>query len=123
MRLLTMTLFLLLASGSSLGMTMPTANSGPCRVTGGAKLLAASGGAGALCSAIERAAKKRAPAAKFTVDVRVRSPASMTAVVRLADGRLLPEQTMAVSDAAIGRSAVERFARAIAEQVHGAGHR
>lgn len=89
----------------------------PCRVTGAAKLPAATGGSEALCGAIKAAARRRAVESAFSVEVRVISSSALEAVVRMADGRVLPSQNMAVSDARLDRSALDRFAEAIADQV------
>src|SRR5688500_18048913 len=82
-----------LANGSACAMNAPSA-AGPaaCRVVNGDKLPASSGGADALCAAIEKAAQ-----ARFGVEVRVISEHSLAATVTMADGRSLPEQRLDIS--------------------------
>ncbi|MDQ3144447.1 MAG: hypothetical protein M3Q57_06155 [Pseudomonadota bacterium] len=96
---------------------------GPCRVIGAAKLPAASGGADALCSAIEHAVSTASPSAGYSVEVQVLSPSSLAATIRTGDGRVLPVQKMAVSDAKLTKGSIERFARAIAMALAQAGER
>ena len=81
------------------------------------------GGPDAICAAIQAAAQKEAPGASFSVEVRVLSASSLAAIVRLADGRTLPEQKMAVSDRQLGRGSIDRFAAAIAAEIGRAGSR
>ena len=88
-----------------------------CRVDGADKTLAEAGGPQALCEAIEAAASAKAPGASFSVEIRALSSYSLAAKIRLADGRDLPEQRMAVNDRRIDRGSIERFAAAIADQV------
>jgi len=95
---------------------MTTSN---CRITGAEKLPAESGGSKVLCDAIDAAALAHVPGVHFTVDVRVLSSSMLAAVVTLNDGRKLPEQKIAVSDSALKRHSIERFADAIALQVAG----
>lgn len=93
----------------------------PCRVNGAAKLPADSGGADALCAAIEQAVSAASPGAR--VEVQVLSPYSLAATIRTADGRVLPEQKMAVSDRKLTKGSIERFARAIGAALVQAGDR
>jgi hypothetical protein len=85
-----------------------------CKVIGGDKLPAASGGPEALCKAIEQAAAARAPGVAYSAEVRVVAPSVLVATLTTADGRKLPEQKYAVMDRAITRSSFQRFAEAIA---------
>jgi len=102
--------------GSACAMNQP--NSGPgCTVDGSELLPAAAGGADSICAAIGEAARSRAPGISFTVEVRVLSASALTAVVRLSDGRTLPEQKMAVSDRQLNPASIERFAAAIAAEI------
>ncbi len=100
------------ANGSACAMNSPTAKPAVCSVVGGAKLPPESGGADALCSAIEQAA-----GSAFRVEVRVLSPSSLAASVTTADGRKLPEQRLDISDRGFTRGSFDRFARNLAEQV------
>ena len=94
-----------------------------CQVTGGELLPVETGGPDALCAAIRSAAQKQAAAVPFSVEVRVLSAASLAATVRLADGRTLAEQKMAVSDRLLNRGSIDRFAAAIAAEISRAGNR
>ena len=78
------------------------------------------GGPQALCGAIESAAAIRAPGVEFTVKIQVRSPSSLVADVKLADGTLLPAQKLTVSDRQLNKSSIDRFASAIADVIGGA---
>ena len=93
-------------------MNSPSAKPAACRVVGGAKLPAASGGADALCAAIEKAAQ-----ARFSVEVRVLSPHSLAADVIMADGRSLPEQRLDISDRELSSKSFEWFAQNLAAEV------
>ena len=103
-------------SGSACGMTTPPSKPGLCRVVGGEKLPAGSGGSGALCAAIERAMAARVPGTAHRVEVRVLSPSRLAATLTTGDGRRLPELNHAISDRALNRGSVERFAEAIAAE-------
>ena len=94
-----------------------------CRVVGGDKLPASSGGSEALCAAITRAAAAEVPARKFSVEVRVLGPSSLAATLTTAEGKKLPEQKMAISDRSLTKGSLERFAKAIVGQLAHADHR
>ena len=98
-------------------MSSATNDSAKCQVVGGDKLPAETGGATALCAAIEASAARQAPNAEFSVVVRVLSPSSLAAVVRTADGRTLPEQNYAISDRALNKTSFERFAEAVGAEL------
>ncbi len=99
------------ANGSACAMKPPSAKPAACRVVGGAKLPASSGGADALCAAVERTA-----GAAFGVEIRVLSPSSLAAIVTMADGRRLPEQRLDVSDRPLSKSSFEWFAQNLATE-------
>lgn len=103
-------------------MTAPAQAHGSCRVIGGEKLPAGSGGADAICAAIQRAAAAKAPGVRYNAEIRVLS-SSMLAANLVANGRKLPEQKFAVMDRAISASAIERFADAVATALAEAGKR
>jgi hypothetical protein len=104
------------AGGSACAMNNP--NYGPrCEVVGAELLPAEAGGADAICAAIRAAAESQAPGVSFSVEVRVQSASSLAATVRLADGRTLAEQKMAVSDRQLNRGSIDRFAAAIAAEI------
>lgn len=111
---------MLMASVSSLGsartMNSALGQSPNCRVVDGGKLPAQSGGAGALCAAIERAVSAKAPEAHFTAEVRVIS-ASRLAAKLTRDGHPLAEQKFASMDRELNGRSFERFADALAEQL------
>jgi len=111
---------LIQVNGGACAMGQPGVTTSNCRILGAEKLPAEIGGAKLLCDAIDAAAREHAPRAPFTVEVRVLSPSMLAAVVTLKDGRKLPEQKIAVSDSALKRRSLERFADAIALQVAGA---
>ena len=87
-----------------------------CRVVGGAKLPAASGGADALCAAITKAAEAAAPGGRWSVEVRVLGNSALAATLTTADGRKLPEQRFAVSDRTLSKASFERFAKSLARE-------
>jgi hypothetical protein len=88
-----------------------------CTVTGAERLPPASGGAAALCSAINRAAAVRGIRFPFTVQVRVGKNSMLMADVTLAGGARLATLHHAEMDRAIGRDSIDRFARAVAAHV------
>ena len=96
-------------------MKSPAQPAAACRVVGGEKLPAASGGADALCSAVEKALA--AQAKPVSVEVQVVQPWQLAAVVRLADGRTLPEQGYAISDSGLNARAFQEFAASVAKAV------
>ena len=102
--------------GTACAMTSPNSQSPHCRVIDGGKLPAGSGGAGALCEAIEQAVSERAPGMAFSAEVRVLSSSRLAAAL-IANGRKLPDQKFASMDHELTKSSFERFARTIAEQV------
>lgn len=87
-----------------------------CRVTGGEKLPAATGGAKAVCAAVERAVATRAPNARYTAEVKVLTPSRLSTSL-VVDGRTLPEQNFAVTDRELGEGSIRRFANSIAAEV------
>jgi len=87
-----------------------------CRVIGGEKLPPATGGADAVCAKIEKAIAERAPNVRYSAEVRVLSKSALAANL-VADGRKIPQQNFAVSDRDLSASSVERFARALAEEI------
>lgn len=87
-----------------------------CRVVGGEKLTAESGGSSALCVAVEKAIRASAPRTRYDAEVRVLSPSRLSATL-IVEGRRLPEQKLAIMDRTITAAAVERFAQALAAEV------
>lgn len=111
------------AGGSACAMSPQPAAGVTCRVAEGVKLPAGSGGADALCSAIEAAAAAQAPQASASVEVRVPAPSRLSATVTMADGRTLPEQKFASSDRDLTQGSFERFADAVAAAIAEAARR
>ena len=97
-------------------MSSPDHQSPHCRVVDGAKLPAESGGADALCAAIERAISSRAPGVAFSAEIRVLSSSRLAATLTR-DGRTLPEQNFASMDRDLTASSFDRFAETLANQV------
>ncbi len=106
-------------ASSACAMMAPAAASARCQVLNGEKLLAASGGAAALCQAIERATAARGLEMRFTVQVRVEPRSMFSAEVTLLDGRKLPAVQMAEMDRPITKDTLDRFGFAIADHVAG----
>jgi hypothetical protein len=103
-------------SGGACAMASPSGQSTPCHIVDGDKLPGDSGGAAALCSAIERAAAAKAPGVTYTVEIKVLSPSRLAATVT-ADGRKLPEQNFATTDRDLNGGSFDRFAAALADQL------
>jgi len=93
-----------------------------CRVVDGAKWLAGSGGANALCEEIQRAVSAVAPKTRYTADVRALSASRFSATL-VVNGQKLPEQHFAVMDRQIDAGSIRQFAEALAEQVATAAKR
>jgi hypothetical protein len=100
--------------GNACAMNSPKDQSPACRVVDADKLPAESGGATALCAAIEHAIATRAPGVAFTVDVTVVSPSRLKATLTRGGNRL-PEQNFASMDRELRRDSFDRFATAIAD--------
>lgn len=93
-----------------------TTPAGHCRLTGGEKLPVQSGGAAAVCAAIEKAVDAAAPKANYKIDVTVVRPWMLSATP-VVNGRTLPAQKFAVNDAPLDAGAIGRFARSLAATV------
>jgi len=104
---------------------MKTVSSEParCRVVGGDRLPAGSGGEQALCVAVEEAIATEAPGKAASIEVRVLSTSSLAATITTADGRTLPEQRMAIMDRTLTKASIQRFAKAIAAELAKTGGR
>lgn len=87
-----------------------------CLVVDGDKLPAGSGGAAALCTAIQRAAAATAPGLDFTVEVKVLSSSRLAATLT-SHGQRLPEQKFATMDRELTSDSFDRFAAALAAQL------
>lgn len=108
-----------LASATSVAACAP-AMSAPqaphCRVLNGEKLPAESGGAEAICAAIDEAISARVPKARYTAEVRVISKSALSARI-IADGRALPEQHLSVSDRYLNPLSIKHFAEVLAGEI------
>ena len=78
------------------------------------KLGGAPVGAGAICREIERSMSAVVLGAPYRIDVRVVSPARLSATGTV-NGREVPEQNIASSDRDLTAAAIRRFARSIGE--------
>ena len=110
-----------LSSGSATAMGLRPAKSIACAMASGSKLAPGSLGAAEVCGFIKAAVREKVPGAAFSVKVRAPSASMLVATVRMNDGRVLPEQTLGVSDGVLNRRSVSRLAVAIAAQVADAG--
>lgn len=104
------------AAGSACAMSSPARTIVKCSVVGADKLPAASGGSSGVCGAIEQAARQH-PGNRFTVAVTVLGPSMLSARLTTATGKVLPERRFAVSDRAIGKGSLDRFARSLVAEV------
>lgn len=105
------------ASGGACAMSQSTDEVPACRVIGGEKLSAEIGGADGLCAAVEKAIREKAPAARYSIELRVVSDHTLAASITLGDGRELPERKMSISDRQFNRGAIDRFAESIASEI------
>jgi hypothetical protein len=110
-------------AGSACAMNASSKPMVECRVIGGEKLPAESGGADELCAAIARAAATIAPNHSFTVEVKVRGVSSMSAILTTADGKKLPEQKFSISDRGLTKGSLDRFANNLVGEVARAASR
>lgn len=110
-------------TGSACAMNSSSKQMVECRVIGGDKLPAESGGADAFCAAFARAAAAQVPDRRFKVEVQVRGPSMLTAILTTADGKTLPEQTFSISDRGMTKGSLERFANSLVGQVARAASR
>lgn len=102
------------AALASCAMTDGPPNNAPCEVEGAERLPAGSGGAPALCAAIDRAMRDLAPGAGQRVEVRVLSASRLSATLTMADGTRLPEIGQAKFDRPLDPASFERLAMALA---------
>jgi hypothetical protein len=101
--------------GSCNAMTSPSNSQGHCQIVDGSRLPASSGGAAALCDAIDRAMARHAPGTSFTAKVTVKSPSRLAATLTV-EGRELPEQNFATMDRDLDGKSFERFAEGLATE-------
>src|SRR5215218_3613460 len=98
--------------GSACAMSDPR----PCQVIGGENLPGGVGNAIAVCEVIERAIAAQAPNVRYRAEVQILSRSMLRATV-VSEGRKLAEQKLAVMDRDLNASSIERFARALADEV------
>ena len=91
---------------------MSSPATGKCRVIGGEKLPSAVG-KDAVCAEIASAMAKLAPAARYSVEVKVLSSSRLSAAL-VVNGQTLPDQNIAVSDSELGPGPIRRFAESLA---------
>lgn len=101
------------ASGNAVTGSVPK-NS--CRVIGAEKLPPDMGGTAGICTAIEQAARARAPNVAYSADVNVVSASRLTASL-IVNGKSLPEQRFAVMDHRLNASAIQHFAEGLATEI------
>ena len=112
--------FAALASGSACAMSTEVPPAAACRVIGGEKLPAESGGADALCKAIAEAVAAQAPGVAYRVEVTVVAESRLSASITAGD-RKLADRGFSRMDRPLTNEAYKRFARAIAEDLAQAG--
>jgi hypothetical protein len=88
-----------------------------CTLVGADKLPVSAGSAETLCNRIRSIVAANAPASGVSLTVQVHTRYFMSAAATLADGRTLPEQKVAVSDAELNERAVEMLANGLANQI------
>lgn len=101
-------------------MSTPPNSQVGCTVEGSEKLPAETGGADAVCSAIQGAISNTLgadAAAQTRVVVRVRSPYSVVAEVTAPNGQRLPELGTTIADRQLNRRAIGSLADEIAKQL------
>lgn len=106
-----------LSTGTAPAMSPRPAKSVACAMASGSKLAPGSIRAADVCGLIQAAVRKKVPGAGYSVKVRAPSASMLVATVQMNDGRVLPEQTLGVSDGVVDRLSVSRLATAIAAQV------
>jgi hypothetical protein len=102
--------------GGACAMSSPDSHSRSCRVIDEDKLPPESGGAAALCAAIQQAAAAKVPDVAFSAEIKVLSSSRLAATLTL-EGRQLAEQKFARMDRDLDGSAFERFADILAKQI------
>jgi len=106
-----------LIGATACAMTPPSTTSIDCTLVGADKLPASAGPADTLCNRIRSAIAASAPASGVSVTVQVHTSHFISAAATLADGRTLPEQKVATSDADLNERAVEMLANGLARQI------
>lgn len=97
-------------------MSAPEGEHGRCHVIDGGKLPPESGGAAAICSAVEHAIAARTPDVAYAAKIRVLSKSGLAATL-VSRGRTLPDLHFSVSDRNLNPASIERFAAGVAEHL------
>lgn len=105
------------ASGSACAVSGAESDPASCRVVGGEKLPAESGGADGLCEAIAEAVAKQAPGMSYSVEITVLPLSRLSASITTGDGRKLDELRFARMDKPLSSGALKRFASSIAMEL------
>ena len=109
------------ASGNACAMSSAESIPTGCRVVGGEKLPAESGGSDALCKAIADAVAKQAPGTGYSVEITVLPLSRLSAAITTADGRKLEQLNFARMDKPLSSGAFKRFAASVAAELARAG--
>jgi len=107
-------LFFAAVAASSGACAMNSPAPGQCRIIDGEKLPAIVG-KDTICAEIARAMAKLAPAAHYSVDVRVLTASRLSAIM-VVNGRTLPDHNVAVSDGNLRIGPIRRFAESLASE-------
>lgn len=110
-------------SGSACAMSNTDQRNSACRVVGGEKLPAESGGSDALCRAIADAAAEQAPGIGYSVEITVLPRSRLSAAITTSDGRKLEQLNFARMDKPLTSGAFKRFATSIAAELAKAGEK
>lgn len=100
------------APGCAAAMSAKAPAPGECRLVGGENLPSGVD-PDSICASITHAMTERAPAAHYSVEVRVLSKSRLSAAL-VVNGHALPGQNLAVSDGVIGPAQIRRFAETLA---------
>jgi ABC-type glycerol-3-phosphate transport system substrate-binding protein len=109
------------AGGTACAMSSADDIHAGCRVIGGEKLPAESGGSEELCKAIVDAIEQQAPGMHYQVEVTVLPRSRLNASITTGDGRRLADQSFVRMDKPLSSGAFKRFASAIAGELAKAG--
>ena len=106
-----------LIGATACAMTPPSSSGIDCTLVGSDKLPASAGPADTICNRIRSIVAANAPASGVSLTVQVHTSYFISAAATLADGRTLPEQKVAISDAELNQGAVEMLAQGLARQI------
>jgi len=106
-----------LIGATACAMTPPSSTGIDCTLVGADKLPAAAGPADTLCNRIRSIVVANSPASGVSLTIQVHTSYFISGAATLADGRTLPEQKVAISDAELNAKAVEMLANGLARQI------